>query len=196
MIMMRRVRVMFAATAVVVFAAGCTSGDSAARLDTDRVQTGGVTIVLRHPSGWRRQLSPQNRHYSEATALFANFDLRDPCTVTNGGQGITCHDERIGTFPNDGVLVSVGWTSGGPGPHTADELLANGTPTTVGPFRATEVQDAGANCAGTGATHSIGYLVDTGASGQAAAVTFCWRGDDGAIVAQVHEATASLEVVR
>jgi hypothetical protein len=180
--------------AVAVLAAGCTSGGSAARLDTDRVETGGVTVVLHHPSDWRRQLSPQNRHYSEATALFANFDLHDPCTVTNGGQGITCHDEQIGAFPSDGVLAVVGWTSGGPGPHTAAELLANGTPTKVGSFRAAEVRDSGQSCVGTGATHSIGYLVDVGASDLAASVMFCWRGDDAAIARQVEDAVTSLAI--
>src|SRR5258708_1249261 len=107
--MMRSVRVWLVVLCTGLFVVACTSGGSVAPLATDRVETGGATVVLHHPREWRRQLSPQNRHYSEATALFANFDLRDPCTPSNGGQGVACHDEEIGAFPADGVMVSVGW---------------------------------------------------------------------------------------
>jgi hypothetical protein len=192
--MMQSVRVLVAVGATAVLAAGCTSGGSTSSLVTDRVDTGGVTVVVHHPSDWHRQLSPQNRHYSEATALLANFELHDPCTPTNLGQGISCHDELMGAFPQDGVLVTIGWTSGGPGPHTPDELLAKGTPTTVGGRRAGRTQDVGKTCAGIGATHSIDYVIDSGAVGMAARVSFCWRGDDASVAAQIRDSAATLVI--
>lgn len=192
---MRRVKVWFAVAVAVLVAAGCTSR-SPAPLATDRVAMGETTVVLRHPSEWRRQLSPDNRHYSETTAFFANFDLRPACGPTVGGQGVACRDDLMGVFPGDGVMVSVGWFSGGPGLVTVDQLVAHGTPTTIGGRRAAEVDNQLKTCSGTGATHSARYMIDDGASDVALVVVFCWRGESPTVAAQVRNTAATLAVER
>jgi hypothetical protein len=48
--------------------------------------------------------------------------------------------------------------------------------------------DNGASCAGFGATHSLGYLIDIGGSDVVATIGFCWQGDDPTVAAQVHDA--------
>jgi len=191
--MMRGVKVWLLVAGAVLVVTGCTS-QGGASLVTDRVVTGGATVVLQHPNEWRRQLAADNRHYAENTAFFANFELRPACGPTIGGQGIACRDDLMGVFPADGVMVTVGWNSGGPGAHTLDQLLAYGTPTTVVGRRAAEVQNQLGTCSGTGATHSVRYVVDGGASSLALQIEFCWRGESPTVAAQVRAAATKLTV--
>jgi hypothetical protein len=172
----------------------CTSGKGSTPLATDVVQTAGVKVSVTHPTEWQHQLGPQNRHYSEVTGLFANFPLQDPCT--RSAHSVECHDDQLGAFPVDGVLGEVGWSSGGPGPTSVDDLLSRGTATTLEGRRASEITDNGQSCAGSGATRSLTDLVDVGATDLVLSVRFCWRGDNPAVAAQIRDVVNRLTVDR
>lgn len=132
----------------------------------------GLLVTLTRPPSWRPRLPAQGDVYSDIWSFVANFPLNRNCvTVSHGG----CVWRGGGTFPKNGVLMTLG--TGGYGPTQVSQGLGPGRPISINGRDARMVltgNDDG--CLGVGASSSLDFAVKDGERQGEFDLSFCFSG--------------------
>jgi hypothetical protein len=154
----------------------------------------GLVVTLDHPTAWRSQLQPQSLHYIAIFGYLANFPLPQFCTHPSASS-FECKWSNVVKIPSDGVLVTFGTEGYGPLPDQKGQLLSQGMPTTVDGRRAAELSDSVSVClGGIGPDHQLTLWIDDGRPAGVFDISFCWRGSDPSVAADVNTVVTQLKL--
>ena len=138
----------------------------------------GLLVTMNHPPSWTARLPGRGFHYADVWSFVANFPLNPHwCTFNNGvgGSGVACIWKQVGTFPKNGVLMTLGTGGYGPGPST--QALGGGKPISINGREARMlVFDTGQGCLGVGEKSSLRFTVKDGERQGEFNLLFCFSG--------------------